>query len=141
MFTAWFLVERARLVTAPLIPRRKNKLYLFNMGLSSLWGVILAIMIYSKHAVIREDHQCRIGMGAGPVAGVMGINAFLELYVCFVSGHSWTSVRATDATLSQLLHVSVCGAALPRQLGQPQTAPCGDPDVHRSAPVGHVVAH
>lgn len=80
VFTAWFLVERARLVTAPLVPRLKNKLYLFNVALSSLWIVILGIVLAKEHGTIRPDYECRIGMGAGPVAGIITVNAFLELW-------------------------------------------------------------
>lgn len=79
--TAWFLIERARLVTSPLVPRLKNKLYLFNFGLSTLWFAALVLMLVFRESTIRApDGECLISMGSGPAGAMIGIDAFLNIY-------------------------------------------------------------
>lgn len=71
----------ARLVNAPLLPRLRDRLYLFNIGLSSIWIVGLTVMLVFKAGGIRSsDGECLIALRGGNAGTVIAIDASLNIY-------------------------------------------------------------
>ena len=111
--TAWFLIERARLVSTPVVPRRQDTLYIFNFLLSTLWFAALALMLIFRISRIREpDGECLITMGTGPASAMIGIDAFLNSYYTSLFAVPLLKGKWKNPRLKQLAVKSALAAVL-----------------------------
>jgi len=109
-------VPAVRLVTNPLVPRLKNKLYLFNLALPSMWvsGLVVALLFHTTR-IRRSDGECLIGLSTTVLGTLMGIEIFLNtyytsLFVIPLLRGKWTNPRlkrlAIHSALAAVLTVS-----------------------------------
>lgn len=111
--TAWFLIERARLVLSPAIPRLHDRLYLFNLALSLIWFAALILILVVRSSRLRaSDNECLVSMGRGPAIGVIAIDAFLNIYYTSLFAVPLLRGRWKNPKLRQLAIKSALAAVL-----------------------------